>query len=193
MTMRDASSFKQIDIDVAGSSFALRSVPATSLSNRLRLATDAENVRWLVRAQFNVIRISAPEVAGVGEKIMNLITITLHLPDITEGKVNKGLLCSVWVKVHHNQDNVVARWSHFPVTQDRVVVRSVESKVVVELESPVVFSDPIETRNPFLDIAWRIPITLFPLIFLRVTIFLASRESIILTELEATVDPVNAG
>ena len=51
------------------------------------------------------------------------------------------MLSAMWIEIHNNKNDVVARGGHFAVKQDCFVLRGVESQVIVKLKGTVLFSD----------------------------------------------------
>ena len=69
----------------------------------------------------------------------------------------------------------------------------VETQVIVQLQRAVFSSDLIEPRDPVFNVSRRIPVALLELVFLRIEIFLATGQRLILAKFVSAVDAVEAG
>src|SRR5205823_13254724 len=100
------------------------------------------------------------------------------------------MLFAMWIKIHHNQNDVVARRGHLAVKQNGFVIGRIESQIRIQLKRTVLLSNSISSRDPVLDVSRRVPIASLELIFFRIEILLAIRQSLVLAQLVSAVDPI---
>src|SRR5262249_6509555 len=100
------------------------------------------------------------------------------------------MLLAVRIEIDDDQNDVIARRGHFSVTEDRVVVGGIETQVVVKLKRTICPPNPVQARDPVLDVAGRVPIALFELILFRIEILLPAGQRFILAKFVSAVDAV---
>src|SRR5919106_4982963 len=100
------------------------------------------------------------------------------------------MLFAMWIEIHNNENDVVARGSHFAIKQDCFVLGGVESQVIVKLKGAVLLSDFVEPRDPILNVSRRIPVALFELIFLGVEVLFATWQSLVLAQLVSAINAI---
>src|SRR5205823_1527709 len=99
---------------------------------------DAENVgRLNFGVQLYIIAAAVPDVTLPGQKIVHLIGIALDRSKLINRNVDKRMLFSMWIEIHHYQNDVVARGGHFPVKENRVIVGVIKTQVIVKTERTV--------------------------------------------------------
>src|SRR5437773_1937287 len=77
-------------------------------------AADAEDVRGLrVRVERDEIAPAAPEVALVVEQVVHLIRVAFKPAELFDWHVNVGVVSLIRIEVDDDEDDVVARLSHF--------------------------------------------------------------------------------
>src|ERR1041385_7262257 len=82
--------------------------------------------------ELNVVAASAPDVTRVAEKIVHLIEVTFHRTKLIDWYIDIGMLFAIWIKIHDDKNDVVARGRHLAVKQNRVIISVIEAKVVVK-------------------------------------------------------------
>src|SRR5207244_12826275 len=91
-------------------------------------AADTKNVgRLNFGVELYIIAATMPDVARLAQKIVHLISVTLHRAKLIDWNLDKRMLLMVRFEIHHNQNDIVARRGHFPVTQNCVVVGAIET------------------------------------------------------------------
>ena len=63
-----------------------------------------------------------PNVAGVAQKIVHLVGVAFHGPELRRSAHEHRIAVAMRIEIHHDQNDVVARRRHLPVKQDRVVI-----------------------------------------------------------------------
>src|SRR5687768_1883605 len=93
-------------------------------------AADAEDVGGLhKRVELDVISVALPEIAHVAQEIVHLVNIRVCGTEILHRDVDVGALWASRIEIHHDNNDIVARFGHLAVTEDSVVVRAVETQV----------------------------------------------------------------
>src|SRR5450432_2396892 len=121
----------------------------------------AKDVRGLQAGmERDVIAPSMPDVAGVGEQVVDFVAVAADFIEIFARRVDKSGLRVERIEIQRDENDAVARRGHLAVKKDRVVLGEVESKVVVEMQSAILAANPVQLCDQLLDIAGRIPIAL---------------------------------
>src|SRR6201987_6174298 len=95
------------------------------------------------------------------------------------------------IERHRHQNNVIEAGRRLRVEQDLIVFHGVKFQVLVDLQGPVLSANTVQLRQVRLDVAWRVPISFFELVFFRIEILFAIWNRHFLANLESAVDPVD--
>ena len=107
-------------------------------------APDPKNMRGLnFRIELDVISASAPDVAGIAQKVVHLIGVVFHFAKFVDRHIDIGILFAVWIEINDHQYDVVAGRGHFPLKQNGFVVGLIEPQVIVRLKGAIFFPDLI--------------------------------------------------
>src|SRR6266487_788178 len=164
-----------------------KSIPANPASH-------AKNMRRLdFGIELNVVAAAAPDIARIAQEIMHLVNIAFHGTKLIDRDIDIRMLFAMGIKIDDDQNDVVACACHFPITQDRVIIRVIEAQIIVKMKRAIFAPDSIEPPDPILDVSRRVPIPLLELILLGIQIFLATGQSVVFAQFVAAVDAVESG
>ena len=91
--------------------------------------------------EFHVISTAAPGVCRAAEQILYLIYVAFHLSELINRNIDKRILFAMRIKIHHDENDVIARSSHLAVKQNGVIVGVMEPQIRVKLQRAVFLSD----------------------------------------------------
>ena len=91
--------------------------------------------RLNIGVEFHVISPAVPGVTSVAQEIVDLVGLAFDHAKLVDRHINITVLFAEWVEIHHDQDDVVPRRRHLPVTKDRVVIGVKEPKVIVKMKA----------------------------------------------------------
>src|SRR5690242_16182681 len=96
-----------------------------------------------LRIELYVVARTVPEIASIGQKIVNLKRLLLVEPELFERKLQPARLPVNRVEVYDHDDDVVSIIRPFAPADDLVVVRRMKLQAAVALKRFVLAANPV--------------------------------------------------
>jgi len=105
-------------------------------------------MRWQIfRRELNIIPRTLPQKPALTKQVMSLKRMTRVQSDGAEIEIDPARLHVETIKVHHDDDHAGEIIGGLAVTNQCWIVRSMKPQVVIALERPVLFADPVQPGN----------------------------------------------
>ena len=85
--------------------------------------------------------------------------------------IGKSALGVIWIEIDHHQDDIVESLRRLGIEQYLFVFDGMESEIFILAQSAVMTPDRVELGDVILNVAGRVPIPFFELVFFRIEIF----------------------
>src|ERR1700722_16252752 len=137
--------------------------------------------RASMRVEHHEISAPAPSEFFARNQILDLVRIFGGDPKTFDWDIGKSALSVVRIDGDHDQNNVVESLRRFGVEQYLFVLDRMKSEVLVLTQGAILLANRVELSDVLLDVAGRVPIPLFQLVFFRIKILFFTRDPDIFT------------